>query len=319
MAAQNINTVFATAQKGKDLITNEDDYLKRLSPFDRQSKMQSNKKVTQQDFITFMGQHTLEWSAEERDKVQRGINLFKDLSSDLSLKLPEDTFFVKTTGKEEGGGAYTRANAIFIPQNFLEHPQDTIDWVVCHEFFHVLTRENPALRENLYQLIGFEKCGEVELPADLEALKISNPDAPIYDHVIKVQSDGVDHWGVPVIYSEREFDESEGKTFFDYLTFKLLLTKCEDNKKADIKTAFNTSAYGLQAPKDVRGFFEQIGNNTNYIIHPEEILAENFVHMLMQTKDLKNPEIPDKMRQTIIKHGKALQTTPGNAPSADIG
>lgn len=261
-----------------------------------------------------MGQNTLEWTPEEKEKVKTGLQLFENLSSDLSLSLPEEVFFVKTTGKEEGGGAYTRANAIFIPENFLAHPQKTMNWVVCHEFFHVLTRENPALREQLYQIIGFEKCGEIELPDDLEALKISNPDAPVYDHVIKLHVNGEDHWGVPVIYSEREFDAAEGKTFFDYLTFKLLLTRSEASPGIGIRKAFNANSAGLYSPEDVHGFFEQVGENTNYIIHPEEILAENFVHMLMQTKDLKSPEITDKMRQTIIQYNSARQEQ-GHSPA----
>jgi hypothetical protein len=50
----------------------------------------------------------------------------------------------------------------------------------------------------------------------------------------------------------------------------------------------------------VEGFFEQIGRNTNYIIHPEETLANNFVHLMTAKQDLKNPEIPEKIEQLLL-------------------
>lgn len=213
MAIHRINAIFASAQKGSDILTQQHDYFKRISPFDLQSKMHTNEDVSQEDLVKFMGENTLEWTPEEKEKVGKGIELFKTLSSDLSLSLPEDVFFVKTTGKEEGGAAYTHSNAIFFPEDFPKNSQKEIDWVVCHEFFHVLTRENPALREQLYQIIGFEKCGEIELPANVETHKISNPDAPVYDHVIKLQADGEDHWAYPLYIPKKNLTQPKTKHF----------------------------------------------------------------------------------------------------------
>ena len=42
----------------------------------------------------------------------------------------------------------------------------------------------------------------------------------------------------------------------------------------------------------VTGYTERIGGNTGYIIHPEEIMADNFVIAIRQKKDVPNPEIP---------------------------
>ena len=33
--------------------------------------------------------------------------------------------------------------------------------------------------------------------------------------------------------------------------------------------------------EEVENFFEQIGKNTNYIIHPDEVLADNFIFLSM--------------------------------------
>jgi hypothetical protein len=45
----------------------------------------------------------------------------------------------------------------------------------------------------------------------------------------------------------------------------------------------------------VSGFFEQIGRNTRYIVHPEEIMADNFSLMLFGGT-LSNPEIVEALR-----------------------
>ena len=48
-------------------------------------------------------------------------------------------------------------------------------------------------------------------------------------------------------------------------------------------------------------FYEKIGKNTNYVIHPDEILADNFVHLVMQDPDLMTPRIVDELRLTLGK------------------
>jgi hypothetical protein len=50
----------------------------------------------------------------------------------------------------------------------------------------------------------------------------------------------------------------------------------------------------------VEGFFEQIGRNTDYIIHPEETLANNFVYLMMAKEDLKNPDIPKNIEVVLV-------------------
>ena len=55
----------------------------------------------------------------------------------------------------------------------------------------------------------------------------------------------------------------------------------------------------LESHEDKPDFFGQIGNNTHYIIHPEEILAENFACLITQEK-VSTQSIIDSMK-TILK------------------
>jgi hypothetical protein len=157
---------------------------------------------------------------------------------------------------------------------------------MAHELFHILSRRNPALREKLYELIGFRKCGEVEFPSDLKSRKITNPDAPRNDHAIQLRVGGEDVRAVPILFSNAaKYDVNRGGEFFNYLQLSFLQVP-----------KMSSAQRMLAAPEEVSGFFEQVGRNTKYIIHPEEILAENFALLIIDEHDLPSPEILQKMR-----------------------
>jgi hypothetical protein len=48
----------------------------------------------------------------------------------------------------------------------------------------------------------------------------------------------------------------------------------------------------------VEDFLEQVGRNTRYVIHPEEILAENFA-LLITGKEVREPLRLDALRQLL--------------------
>ncbi|MDB5490436.1 MAG: hypothetical protein JWO78_285 [Micavibrio sp.] len=141
------------------------------------------------------------------------------------------------------------------------------------------------MRESLYRLIGFEKCNEVELPPALKHQKISNPDAPINDHFIKITVSGEEHMAVPIVFSRtKEYDPGKEKNFFRYLKFKLMLVERDTGGK--VAPLNRNGRPVLLNPDAVEGFFEKIGRNTTYIFHPEEILAENFTYHVYRDEKL---------------------------------
>jgi hypothetical protein len=48
-------------------------------------------------------------------------------------------------------------------------------------------------------------------------------------------------------------------------------------------------------PQELQGLLEQIGRNTRYLIHPEEILADNFAVLYLSKlrSDLPKPPSPE--------------------------
>ncbi len=294
--------VFATVEEAAEILTTRDDFVRRMSPFDRAARMKTDRDVSEEDYLNFVGESVLPWSDAERQKIATAYQEIEAELKILSVPLPARLFFIKTTGAEEGGAAYTRSNAVVFPQGVLTSRRPGISKLLSHELFHVLSRANPDLREKLYAAIGFVKCGEVELPPALDLRRITNPDAPANDHCIRVQVSGQDRWAVPILYSSVEkYDVKRGGEFLHYLRFQLLLiARSEDSSAA--RPLENAQGPILLETDQVSGYLEQVGRNTGYIIHPEEILADNFSLLVLRQRNVPSPTILENLERILREH-----------------
>ena len=291
--------VFATVAQAKELLTHRDEFVERMSLFDRAARLKLARKVSEKEYLAFVGQNVLAWSDAEKKKVTSAIQAVQKKLLTLGLPLPARVLIIKTTGKEEGGAAYTRGNAIVLPQSQLAGPAPLLQKLFCHELFHVLSRSNADMREKCYAAIGFEKCDELRFPKSLVARKITNPDAPKNDHCIRIKLAGKQQWAIPILYSRSEnYDAERGGEFFDYLEFRLLLVS---RKGEAVKPIYDGKQPKLVGMQDVTGFFEQVGRNTSYIIHPEESLADNFALLVMRRDGLPSPGVIEKLRGVLKK------------------
>jgi len=292
---------FASQSEGRQMLVAKDDFIQRLSPFDRSARMKTDKAVSEGEFLEFIGKNVVDWTKEETQAVQAAIEAMQPLFRDLPLSLPPTVQLIKTTGAEEGNAAYTRSTAIVLPKSELGKSQQQLQQLICHELFHILSRQNPGLREELYGIIGFTKCNEVKLPPELERRKITNPDAPRNDHFIRLQIDGHESLAVPVLLSSVEtYDLKRGGEFFAYLQFQFLVVE-KDRGSANLRAVAEGSSPKLVGMEVVSGFMEQVGKNTEYIIHPEEILADNFALLVLDTHAVASPEILRKMREVLLR------------------
>ena len=290
---------FASQSEGRKILTEKDDFIQRLSPFDRSARMKTDKAVSEDEFLQFVGKHVIDWTSDERQTVQAAIEAIAPLLRDLRFSWPPTVQLIKTTGNEEGNAAYTRARAIVLPKGELGKGQDHLKKLVCHELFHILSRQNPELREKLYGIIGFTRCNEIKLPPGLERRKITNPDAPRNDHFIRLQIDGRESLAVPILVSSSDiYDVKRGGEFFEYLQLQFLVVEKSAGSE-NMQAVSEGSSPKLADMKRVSGFMEQVGKNTDYIIHPEEILAENFALLVLKGDNVPSPEILQKMREVL--------------------
>jgi hypothetical protein len=290
---------FATADEGRRILTTRDDFIRALGPFDRAARVKTAGAVSEKAFLEFVGRNVLDWTESEKASVVSALERLQAPLDRLALPWPKAIYFVKTTGQEEGGAAYTRDHALVLPQNMLTPDRPLSPRLIAHELFHILSRSNPALRDRLYQAIGFVKCHEIELPGMLRNRKITNPDAPANDYCIRVQVAGAEVWAVPILFSRTDrYDVEQGGEFFFYMQSQLLLIdRQSDPPRA--KPICAGSQPRLVDFGEVRGFYEQVGRNTEYIIHPEEILADNFALLVMGDPNVPSPEILKKLKDVL--------------------
>jgi hypothetical protein len=286
---------FATASEAAEILTRKDDFIQRLSAFDRAARMKTDRTVSAEEFLAFVKASASSWTDAEKGKVEAAINQIRPALEALSLPLPKTIALLKTTGTEEGHAFYTRDTAIVFPEAQLSATNaPPLKRTIAHELFHILSRENPAMREAFYQAIGFTPCPEVQLPAPLQPRKITNPDAPRNDHCIPLRVDGREVAAVPILLSATEkYDTQRRGEFFSYMQLQFLTL---ESRSGDL------SGGEVVPPSRVSGFFEQVGRNTDYVIHPEEILAENFALLILNEQKVASPAILQRMREILIRH-----------------
>lgn len=291
----NTQVVFASLSQGQKALAAKDEFVTRLSAFDRASRLQSNRKVDTEAYLAFVKTHVLEWPEADVAKVKGHLKTVKDALSQYNIGMPSEVLLIKTSGEEEGNAMYTRGNVIVFNDRFLKAKPAQLLNVIFHEFFHMISRANPDLKQKLYGIIGFHKANELTFPKTLKHRKITNPDAPINDYFMKVSHQGKAMNIMPILYAvEGGYDADKGGPFFNYLTFELLAVEY-DKTSGNLTPAEAGGKLQLFKPNEVQDYFKNIGANTQYIIHPEEVLADNFAYLMMGKKELPNPEIPEAM------------------------
>jgi hypothetical protein len=300
---------FADVAAAREILTANDAFFKALSPFDRQVRLKTDRPVTADEFLK-AAVAAAEAAAWEKDEIERITHILRAIRPKLEpfkLPLPKTVLLVKTSGREEGNAAYTRGAAIVLPRRMAARPAEAL---LLHELFHVLSRHDQELRDRLYAILGFTRCGPVAMPPDLEARRITNPDAPVIEHRIRLNlpddaSNRRDKPGgsqkeidaVPILLSSTpRYDAKRGGSLFDYMKFHLLAVERDgDRWRAKLKDGQPM----LLDPNRTESYHQQIGRNTKYIIHPEEILADNFVLLVTGKRNVPTPRILDEMQKAL--------------------
>lgn len=252
-----------------------------------------DRKAMQAAYQDFLKQDVDNFTAQESQFVEKVMrDVYKTIESVSPRICPDTLLLIKTKGRHYGDGVYyTRANCIIIPADALRaRNKSAFSSTMYHELFHVYSRLNPEKRKALYRLIGFESIGldNLRLPEKLASRVLYNPDGVDFAQKITLKlDDGRTIYAVPVIYANHDGFIAQQPTFFDYLQFNLFPVEAQ----ADGKWNLVTKVDSLSSPLNVSSltdFYRQIKDNTGYIIHPDEVLADNFAY-LMQSK--ANPAI----------------------------
>lgn len=184
---------------------------------------------------------------------------------------PDSLALIKVDGEQYGDGTfYTRERAIIIPAAALREMNATaLTRVMIHEVFHIFSRLHRTVRPEIYGVFGFARPGyPLHLPDSLTRRRLLNPDGINEDWIIFLQ--GIPHLPVvevwPDLPADREAAFMEAYSFAYYpLRLQNGAYQLSEAHPAELGAAFAAAT----------------GGNTDYIIHPEEIAAENFVRLVV--------------------------------------
>ena len=275
-------------ERAKELLMTEDEYTTILSRFDLMSKTGSKSDTVKlQDYLNKASKTVKKWDEESINDLKENVESVrkKITSLGLKIKMPEKIEIILSDMSNEGGAAgYTRSNYIVLPEGKIPHS------TFIHELFHIFSRYDKQMSEKVYNTIGFKKCNEVPYPPEIADLRISNPDAPYNNFYITVNHNDAPVDVMLILFSGREYS---GGSFFAYMQLGMLVVEGDSGNK---KAVYRDGKPLILKLKEVKGFYEQTGRNTNYNIHAEELSADHFVMLLNQQQGLPNPEIIDAMK-----------------------
>ena len=178
---------FADLLRAQNTLGHKDRWARQLSDFDMGARQRTTAPTSLKEFLDFAAGAARDWTAVEKANWQALVGKLSDAMKGLNLHVP-NIDLIKTSGEEEfGAGAYTRRHAIMLAGSVASLP--TTDsrrayFLLAHEVFHVLSRTDPLLRDDLYALLGFRTVDGFEYPAELEERRVSNPDSFEYLHTV---------------------------------------------------------------------------------------------------------------------------------------
>lgn len=127
----NTIVLFASVETAKTILMRHDNFVSALSPFNRAARMKTNRAVSEQEYLRFVGENVMPWLPEETNKITSVFQIVEKKVAPWHLPFPPTILLIKTSGREEGEATYTRQNAVvFLPAG---HP---IRKIQTKEFSH---------------------------------------------------------------------------------------------------------------------------------------------------------------------------------------
>jgi len=290
---------FASPEEGRILLSTEDPYTAKWSAFDILSRSQM-EDGTKDDVLKMMKDQVLAWTEEEESRIRTVLTELDTIISqeNYHLPLPATVRLIKSTLMEEGGAeGYTRENYIVLRSDLIFREDDMLKDVLLHELFHIMSRHDAEFRKAAYEVIGFTVSNPVAYPSEIANLKITNPDAHTNDSYIRLETkkDSIPLDAVMILFAKEPW---RGGSFFTYLDLGFMAVDGPDGEKKAVYKDGKALIYNIG---EIFGFLEQVGWNTQYVIDPEEISAENFALVFEDDGEHPSPEIIEGIRNVLLQ------------------
>jgi len=286
---------YASKEEGAKLLLGNEEYYDGFSRNDLAYRTQS-QTGTMEEYKAFAKEQVLDFTEEQKEYLNQHLENIAQRMTEKGYQIPktDQIVFISTTMKEECDVlAYTHGTQIYLDGATIDsyigdsEKDQKIEYVLAHELFHCLTRCNPVFRADMYQLIHFTVQDEdFQIPPSVEEYFISNPDVEHHNAYATFEINGKKTDCFMAFITTKHF-EKEGDRFFD-------------SAAAALVPIDGTDTYYL--PEDASNFDEILGKNTDYVVDPEECMADNFGFLIAYDKDgpegkgYPNPEIIEGIR-----------------------
>jgi hypothetical protein len=289
---------FASREQARTILGAHDDYIRGTAAFERSVLLRTPEAVSADRLAAAMRDSALEWTEEEKRSLVDVLGSLERFISKMRWRSPPRILLAKAADRLMDGFAHTRGHTIVVQESLLRDARarpGPLDYLLAHETFHVLSRADARLREELYGVIGFRACTAVDIPERLARLRLTNPDAPENRHTIGVRRAGRPIEVMPFVHLPS--DGIDPRTGFAGQMRTAWLPV--DREGARCKVLDEPLAVD-----ELEGLYEQIGRNTTYVVHPEEILADNFALIfLIVARDAPqktaSPELLERIRKIL--------------------
>ena len=302
-----INYRLASADETRKLMQSNTEYYAKMNQMDIDWRVRKEGS-TLAELQTMAWQQTRDWTDAEREFMASIVGMITDSLNSIGCQLPvpSETVFAKTTQAEEGGaGGYTIKNIIFLGEMSVQacmpdtartaqENQLLQRWfaeLVAHELFHCVTRNSPAFRQKMYALIGFTVMDhDITFPEAITQRMGINPDVEHLDNYAYFTINGTKRRCELILLYDKSWAEASAEKGNQIIFFQFVkpgLVPLDDMSKV----------YDVTEASD---FWTVVGHNTEYVISPEECMADNFSYAVVRGINPATPYNSPQLIQNII-------------------
>ncbi len=247
-----------------------------------------SKEAVISEYKGFLQRDVSNFTKEESEFIVKTMNQAFQLCQTVSDKFfPDEILLIKSHGKAYGEDTYyTRENCIIIPKQALaKRNADEFLKVMLHEISHIVTRTRPTLKAQLYALIGFKKMTNPLIINDsLSQRLLTNPDGVQQNWATTLTAAGNKSvFAIPLLYAKNNMWSPEVPDFFDNMGWNYFEIEPSANAKSLVVMTRGDKQQSTLDTKGINEMFQQ-NYNTQYIIHPDEIIADNFAFLMLSEK-----------------------------------
>lgn len=273
--------IFLDSLEALKAITMDDaeGFFKHINATDIAIQMKRNLRDLGQDpvntYIDFLKSEVVSFNTEDKENLTRVWSQVLKQTHAVNGRINLPVQLVKIKTRHYGENVfYTRGNTIFIPENVLtQFNASVLHPIMLHEWWHILSERYPDLRDSIYLVFGFKKHNlSLKFPEKLKNRLLTNPDGADLSYAIPIEGG---QWLMPIIFSVGNEYLPQKLNFMGHLQMEVVKIK----QDGIIEYPSNPST--ADQAREMEVFFNKIGDNTQYIIHPDEIAADNFMLALI--------------------------------------